>query len=236
MKLILYCQLKLGSTKNLRSLTQMALYYGQSRTSNPIVEALGVQLVTLGRTSPPMSVFIKKTLTTNTFGQRLLTLMIQKPTQQSVIFPLLILTSIRKTIQIKKCPYNSIETDIYILRNEGNILLMGDFNARTSSNQAILLSNHSNPNPLWLDEDLTLADRYKRSFEYLGENLFGFELVKLCRAQDLIICNGLRNWSNSSQMTCIHGLGSSMVDYVIFDIPLYNEIINFSILKNHGPD
>ena len=39
----------------------------------------------------------------------------------------------------KNCPYHGLENDIYILRNEGNILLMGDFNARTSSNQAILL-------------------------------------------------------------------------------------------------
>ena len=113
---------------------------------------------------------------------------------------------------------------------------MGDFNARTSSNQAIILSNHSNPNPLWLDENLTLAGRYKRSSEDLGENLFGSEIVKLCSAQDLIICNGLKKWSNSIQMTCIHGLGSSMVDYVISDIPLYNEEINFDILNDHEPD
>ena len=75
---------------------------------------------------------------------------------------------------------------------------MSDFNARTSSNQAILLSNYSNPNPLWLDEDLTLDRRYSRSFEDLGEYLFGSELVKLCSAQYLIICNGLKKWSNSS--------------------------------------
>ena len=37
-------------------------------------------------------------------------------------------------------------------------------------------------------------------------------------------------------MTCIHGLGSSMVDYVIFDLPLYNEITNFDILNDHKPD
>ena len=48
-----------------------------------------------------------------------------------------------------------------------------------------------------------------------------------------IICNGLKKWPNSSQMTCIHGLGSSVVDSVIFDIPLYNEIINFDILNDH---
>ena len=108
---------------------------------------------------------------------------------------------------------------------------MGDFNARTSSKQAIVLSNYSNPNPLWLDEDLTLASRYNRSSEDLGDNLFGSELVKLCSAQDVIVCNGLKKWPNSSQTTYIHRLGSSVVDYVIFDIPLYNEIINFDILN-----
>ena len=38
----------------------------------------------------------------------------------------------------KNGPYNGLENDIYSLRNEGNILLMGDFNARTSSNQEII--------------------------------------------------------------------------------------------------
>ena len=60
--------------------------------------------------------------------------------------------------------------------------------------------------------------------------MFGSELLKLCSAQDLIICNGLKKWPNYSQMTCIHGLSSSVVDYVISDILLYNEIINFDIL------
>ena len=94
---------------------------------------------------------------------------------------------------------------------------MGDFNARTSSNQVILLSNYSNPNPLWLDEDLDLGNRYKTSFEYLSEKLFFFHLVKFFSAQDRIICNALTKWPNSSQMNCIHGIGSIVVDYVIYD-------------------
>ena len=88
---------------------------------------------------------------------------------------------------------------------------MGDFNAQTSSNQAILLRNDSNPNPLWLDKDIELASRYKRSSEDLGGILFWYALVKFCSAQDLIICNGLTKWPNFSWMTCIHGLGSSLV-------------------------
>ena len=37
-------------------------------------------------------------------------------------------------------------------------------------------------------------------------------------------------------MTCIHGLGSSVVDYVISDIYLYNDIINLTIINDHEPD
>jgi hypothetical protein len=43
-------------------------------------------------------------------------------------------------------------------------------------------------------------------------------------------------WSNSNQMTCIHGLGSSVVDYVISDIPISNQIATFDLLNDHEPD
>ena len=51
-------------------------------------------------------------------------------------------------------PYNNLEQDIYSLKNEGTILLLGDFNARTATKQATLFSIDSNHNPLSLDEDL----------------------------------------------------------------------------------
>jgi hypothetical protein len=122
------------------------------------------------------------------------------------------------------------------MKNEGNILLLGDFNARTTTKQDTLLSNDSNHNPLLLDEDLVLSNSYKRSSEDLIENLFGTELVKLCNSQDLIICNGVMKWPNSNHMTCIHGLGSSVVDYVIFDILVSNQITTFDLLNDHEPD
>lgn len=79
----------------------------------------------------------------------------------------------------KNSPYNGLEHDISNLRNEGNIILLGDFNARITSNQAIILSNISNPNPKWLDEDLELICRYKRNSEDSSEKLFGTKLIKL---------------------------------------------------------
>ena len=77
------------------------------------------------------------------------------------------------------------------MKNEGNILLLGDFNVRTATKQVTLLSNDPNHDLLWLDEDLVLSNSCKKIFEDLIENLFGTELVKLYISQDLIICNGV---------------------------------------------
>ena len=37
-------------------------------------------------------------------------------------------------------------------------------------------------------------------------------------------------------MNCIHGMGSSVVYYVISTIPTYNQIVNFDLLDDHEPD
>ena len=63
--------------------------------------------------------------------------------------------------------------------------------------------------------------------------MFGFKLIKLYSAQDLIICIDIMEWPNPNQMTCIHGLQSGVVDYVIYDIPLNRQIIIFDILNDH---
>jgi hypothetical protein len=60
----------------------------------------------------------------------------------------------------KNCPYKILEKYIYSLKNEGSIHLLGDFNAITATNQVIILNNDSNPDHLWVDEDLFLANRY----------------------------------------------------------------------------
>jgi hypothetical protein len=67
------------------------------------------------------------------------------------------------------------------------------------------------------------------------KNLYGTELIKLCSSQDLMICNGLMKWPKSNHMTCIHSLGSNVVDYVISYILVYNQIVNFDLLNDHEP-
>jgi hypothetical protein len=36
-------------------------------------------------------------------------------------------------------------------------------------------------------------------------------------------------------MTCTHGLGYNVIYYVSYDILIYNQVVNFDILNDHGP-
>ena len=178
MMLILYCLLKLESTKNLRSLTQMALHWStqNKRSSRRGIGGIGYYIKK--NISPHARIY--KNDPYNQYSWIEITNINDKKTYIAICYFFPINSNFYKKKNLdKNCPYNGLENDISSIRNEGNILLMGDFNARTSSNQAILLSNHSNPNHLWLDEDLTLASRYKRSYEDLKDNLFGSELLAI---------------------------------------------------------
>jgi hypothetical protein len=43
-------------------------------------------------------------------------------------------------------------------------------------------------------------------------------------------------WPNTNHMTCIHGLGSSVMDYVMSDILVSNKIVTFDLLNDLEPD
>lgn len=99
-----------------------------------------------------------------------------------------------------------------------------------------MLSNYYNLDQLWLDEDGNLYNQFKRNSEDIIENLFNIELLKNCSSQDLVIRNEINKWPLSHQMTCFHGLGSSVMDQSIFDTHFLDRIKNFELLNRHEPD
>ena len=90
---------------------------------------------------------------------------------------------------------------------------MGDFNARTASEQASILCCKDDCDPIWLTEESN--HQWERISEDKGCNLFGEQLLTLCGAFDLVICNGLTRWAKSGNFTCNTYNGASVVDYVI---------------------
>jgi len=95
------------------------------------------------------------------------------------------------------------------------VLLVGDFNARTTNQQASVFCCIEDHNLIWLAEEENLQ-WVRCSEDDKVSNYFGDEFFTLCGAFNLIICNGLDKWKGSGNFTCNTYNGESVVDYVIF--------------------
>jgi exonuclease III len=94
------------------------------------------------------------------------------------------------------------------------VLIVGDFNARTTSEQANIFCCKKDCNLIWLTEEGN--HQWTRvSEDNKSCNRFGEKLLTLCGAFDLVICNGLARWANSSNFTSNTYNGASVVDYAI---------------------
>ncbi|MCY6488267.1 hypothetical protein, partial [Actinobacillus pleuropneumoniae] len=94
-----------------------------------------------------------------------------------------------------KDPFASLKADIATYSQLGEVLIVGDFNARTASEQARILCCKDDCDPIWLTEESN--HQWERISEDKGYNLFGEQLLTLCGAFDLVICNGLTRWEKS---------------------------------------
>ena len=110
-------------------------------------------------------------------------------------------------------PFAALNADIATYSQLGEVLIVGDFNARTASEQASILCCKDDCDPIWLTEESN--HQWERISEDKGYNLFGEQLLTLCGAFDLVICNGLTRWAKSGNFTCNTYNGASVVDYVI---------------------
>lgn len=91
-------------------------------------------------------------------------------------------------------PYRSLKKDISLFNTLGEIMLIGDFNARTTNNQSLQLSSgeKGENNLVWLEEGE--GQSWERtSQDYNGDiSHFGAELLGMCSLFGMIIYNGMR--------------------------------------------
>jgi hypothetical protein len=113
-----------------------------------------------------------------------------------------------------KDPFVALKNDIAMYSQLSEVLIVGDFNARTASEQASILCCKEDRNPIWLTEERN-HQCIRVSKDNKSSNLFGEQLLTLCGAFDLVICNGLARWVKSGNFTCNTYNGASVVDYAI---------------------
>jgi len=111
----------------------------------------------------------------------------------------------------------------------GNIILAGDFNARTGAKFAIPYKHVSEVEELCPDEgkgDLGMS----RISQDKTVNLFGKKLMRLCQNFKMKIANGAVPGDRIGAFTCHNHRGSSVVDYFILDHSIFNLVSNLIVL------
>ena len=114
--------------------------------------------------------------------------------------------------------------EILYFQDKGQIILQGDFNARTN------VDNDNIP-PDKFDEfhipNVNIPHR--NSEDKIPSDYRGKELLELCKALGLVILNGRKTGDIFGKYTSFQWNGNSVVDYVIVSQPVYDEIECFKV-------
>jgi hypothetical protein len=108
--------------------------------------------------------------------------------------------------------FEELENDIILFSSRGNILLLGDLNARTSKLEDFVSSDGS-------DHIQDTSDNYfqppeRQNFDSTINN-HGKKIIEICKSTDMRILNGRINDDSLGRPTFHGNNGTSVVDYVI---------------------
>ncbi len=115
-------------------------------------------------------------------------------------------------------PFDKLMGEIEKYSNTGNLIVMGDFNARSSNLSDLLNSNRCDhiPSMSVLDYDDNFHERFSQDS---GKRVcqYGNNLIDLCISTGMEIANGRILGDLTGKFTCHKYNGSSVVDYVLAD-------------------
>ena len=119
-------------------------------------------------------------------------------------------------------PYAILETDIQLYQSSGNIILTGDFNARTGSLHDHLsdFSFGDEIEDITRGKDNILLDQLNRTERNNLDstvNSYGKSLISLCKSFNLRLLNGRTPGDSTGNFTCFQYNGYSTVDYIVCD-------------------
>jgi len=143
-------------------------------------------------------------------------------------------------------PFDTLSNDICKFSNLGDIVIVGDLNARTGSITETYFNTDSSD---MLTADV--MDVKNRNNRDVKVNNYGRCLLELCSSADLTILNGRFAGDLKGDFTCHHYNGSSVVDYCITQRSMLSDIqyvhvsplspfsdhcnVSFSLSTKHAP-
>ena len=138
--------------------------------------------------------------------------------------------------------FGDLEYKLGCVGTESDILCFGDFNARTSNKPDYLMNedNTDIPVPRDIYQADTIGTTVRGNLDTVT-NKYGDNLISLCKAVPLRICNGRKLGDILGSFTCFTSNGQSCVDYCLSSPSLYDNIKTLSVgspvltLSDHCP-
>ncbi|ESO86614.1 hypothetical protein LOTGIDRAFT_166878 [Lottia gigantea] len=112
---------------------------------------------------------------------------------------------------------------------DANLILAGDFNARTGTIPDYAVSDSVNHLPQL--ENVYNVDKFELPRNNLDaiENNFGRKLINMCKLFGVHILNGRKNGDINGNFTCTTNGGRSVVDYIAVSSDLFPHITDFKV-------
>lgn len=121
-----------------------------------------------------------------------------------------------------------IEKDLLYYKEKGDVLICGDFNARTADKLDVITDDTSKYLPLFDSYSVDNTTRVRRSHDTVIDTR-GKELLEFCIQNQLRIMNGRCLGDIFGHYTCFNPLGQSTVDYLLASEKITNQLLYFKV-------
>ena len=112
-------------------------------------------------------------------------------------------------------PYEPLSDYIIRYYSQGEVFLVGDFNARTQSQQCTIFQMDRHPEMVNIDP-FGIGTTHRSKDQGADTMLSGHHLLELGSRHRMVIYNGLNKWPGLKELACFpHGGGESTIDYLI---------------------
>ena len=132
------------------------------------------------------------------------------------------------TIGLNQDILEIVEKDIVKYQTFGNVMLCGDFNARTASECDFISDDDNNFIPFHQSYPVDRNITQRKSQDQITDSR-GRELLDICISQQLRFLNGRVLGDLMGKFTCHTTNGSSTVDYVVVSDEILDQILYFQI-------
>lgn len=120
-----------------------------------------------------------------------------------------------------------LESDIENYKQKGDLMICGDFNARTGNLDDFISNDGANHLPIYdYRPDTVIKHRYSKDSVV---DRRGKDLVDLCIGTQMRLLNGRLFGDNSGQYTCFSHNGQSVVDYCMVSEKFIDQVLFFKV-------